>query len=93
MTSTVLVIVFGIFLLLAVVFARLDGLAWLAPKRTSRVAGSAQYFCDNHCKNPDGSCPLVEVHLRREDCPLWRFIHADLPTMQEGNPFAQVEST
>ena len=91
MTSTVLLIIFGIFVVLAAVFARLDGLAWLAPKRTARVSGVAQHFCDHNCKNADGSCPLVEVHLRQEDCPLWRFINADLPTMPQGDPFGNLK--
>ena len=50
MTSTVLLIIFGIFVVLAAVFARFDGLAWLAPKRTGRVSGVAQNFCDHNCK-------------------------------------------
>lgn len=83
MTSTVLLIIFGIFVALTALFARFDGLAWLAPKRTARMSGSAQHFCDHHCKNADGSCPLVDVHLKREDCPLWRFVEADLSTMRK----------
>ena len=93
MTPTAILIIVGIFALLAAVFARFDGLAWFAPKRTARVSPSASYFCENECKRPDGTCPLVEVHLKREDCPLWRFIHADLPTVQHGSPFAHLKGT
>ena len=91
MTSTVLLVIFGIFVVLAALFARFDGLAWLAPKRTARVSGTAQHFCDHYCKNHDGSCPLVKVELQREECPLWRFINADLPTMQAGDPFGHLK--
>jgi len=29
--------------------------------------------------------------LRREVCPRWRFVNADLPTIEYGSPFAELE--
>lgn len=83
---TVLAIV-GIFLVLAVMMSRIEGLAFLAPKSTTRLKGAAQSFCLDQCQTDDGKCPLaVEV----KDCPLWQFINADLQTDLRIDPFRQL---
>lgn len=46
------------------------------PIGSGRLAGHAEAFCAVYCQRPDGSCPLGP---RRDDCPLWRFVRADLP--------------
>jgi hypothetical protein len=51
-----------------------------ARRRTSQLEGAAQSFCIEHCRLPDGRCPLLRSDMRREDCPLWRLIEADAPT-------------
>jgi hypothetical protein len=53
---------------------------WTARRSTGGLAGVAQRFCLERCRLPDGRCPLLRADLRREDCPLWRLITADLPT-------------
>jgi len=78
---------------LTIVITRLDGLAFLAPKSTKRVARSAHMFCVNHCRAPDGTCPLEEVGKRREECALWTFVDADVPTVGYGDPFAHLRGT
>ncbi len=75
-----------------VVASRIDGLALFAPKSTKRVAGSAHRFCTDQCKTVEGECPLAETLERPEDCPLWKFIEADVPTDVQGSPFAGLKS-
>ncbi len=75
---------------LTVVITRFDGLAFLAPKSTKRIAGSAQIFCVNQCRASDGTCPLEQFGMQREDCALWTFVDADVRTVDYGNPFAHL---
>lgn len=86
----------AILLLVAVfgfVVARVEGLALFAPKRTRQVAPSAQVFCADRCRTPDGRCPLTGTTGRAADCPLWKFVAADVPTSLYGNPFAHLRPT
>jgi len=83
---------------LAILFAgltylllKVDGLALFAPKKTRRITGAAQGFCTDRCRTRDGHCPLLEVGERRDVCPLWRFVDADLPTIEYGSPFLELE--
>jgi hypothetical protein len=48
-------------------------------RRTGQLAGAAQKFCLENCRLPDERCPLLRSDMRREDCPLWRFVTANLP--------------
>ena len=66
--------------ILALVAILTEGLTLFAPRSTRHVTGAAQRFCLDDCRLPDGRCPLMDSGLRREDCPLWRFVDADLPT-------------
>jgi len=90
--ATVLVILTVSFVLTFVI-SRMDGLAFLAPKSTKRIAHSAHLFCVDHCRAPDGTCPLERVGKQREDCALWTFVGADVPTVAHGNPFAHLRGT
>jgi hypothetical protein len=72
---------------MAILVMRVEGLALFAPGRTTRIKGSAQAYCLDHCRNPDGSCPLG---LRAKDCPLWQFVEADLPTDLRTDPFRPI---
>lgn len=65
---------------LMLIASRMEGLALFAPKRTDHMRGAAQRFCLDQCKMPDGRCPLTVGNLEPEDCPLWKFIAAGLPT-------------
>jgi hypothetical protein len=53
---------------------------WMARRTTGGLAGAAQRFCLEQCRLPDGRCPLLRADLRREDCPLWRLVNANLPS-------------
>jgi hypothetical protein len=47
------------------------------PKHTAGLEGAAEAFCLLFCRRPDDTCPLG---CPAEECPLWRFVDADLPT-------------
>jgi hypothetical protein len=81
MALLLVVVVFGMIFLWA------DGLALFAPKSTKRIAASAQGFCSGRCRLVDGRCPLSGSTEPAANCPLWRFVDADLPTAQYGSPF------
>ncbi len=72
--------ILGLAVTLILVASRMDGLALFAPKSTDRIRGTAQRFCLDHCRMPDGRCPLTLGNLEPEDCPLWKFVAAGLPT-------------
>jgi len=76
---TILAIV-ALAVVLMLIAVRADGLALFAPKHTDRMRGVAQRFCLDQCKMPDGRCPLTVGNLEPEDCPLWKFVAAGLPT-------------
>ena len=76
---TILAIV-ALAVILLLIATRIEGLALFAPKSTHGVRGSAQRFCLDQCKLPDGRCPLSVGNLEPEDCPLWKFVAAGLPT-------------
>ena len=93
MVPLTILMILGVFVLLATAIARVDGLAWMAPKRSARIAGSARCFCEDHCRTADGQCPLARSGLQQEDCPLWRYVDLDLPTVEVGSPFAHLTPT
>jgi hypothetical protein len=74
------------FIVLAVVIAQVEGLAFLGPASTRGVQSSAQSFCTERCRT-DGRCPLTGTAESAGNCPLWGFVEADLPTMAYGSPF------
>ncbi|NNG17079.1 MAG: hypothetical protein HKM89_11425 [Gemmatimonadales bacterium] len=69
----------------AFVISRVEGLTFFAPKSSKRLTSSVEGFCVGDCRTADGSCPL---HVERDDCPLWRFVEADVSTHPFGSPFA-----
>lgn len=81
-----LVLVFGFILL------RVERLALFAPKRTLGIATSAEAFCQDGCRLVDGRCPLTGSAEQALNCPLWKFVEADLPTVLYGSPFASARS-
>jgi hypothetical protein len=82
--------VLAVFVIAAFVVARVDGLAFLGPRRTHALSDSAGVFCLEHCQTAGGECPLAATGMVPAECPLWRFIDADLRTEPYGNPFAQL---
>ena len=79
--------ILGIFLTLAFLMSRLEGLTFLAPKSTKRIRGAAQAFCLDQCRTAKGDCPLG---VEAEACPMWRFVSADLPTDLRVDPFREL---
>ena len=73
---------FGVVVTVVLVAAAAVAAFWAgrrhARRRTGHLAGAAQAFCLEHCRLPDSRCPLLRADMRREDCPLWRFVTADL---------------
>ena len=89
-----LVAVIGIvalFIALAFVIARVDNLAFLAPRSSRSVAASAQHFCTDRCR-VDGRCPVTQEPERWADCPLFKYVGADMPTVRYGSPFEEVRA-
>ena len=48
-------LIVAVFLLLAVIIAQVDGLAFMAPKSTRALRGAAANFCLDKCR-ADGVC-------------------------------------
>ena len=78
--------ILAIFLLLATMFARFDGLAFLAPGSSSGIRSSATRFCTDQCRQ-DGICPMTGTGEKAVNCPLFGFVRADVPTKLYGSPF------
>lgn len=78
----VLAVAFGL------VVARIEGLALFAPGNTRALSASARKFCRHGCRTSAGRCPLTgELEPTEEECPLWRYVGASLPTSVHGSPF------
>ena len=86
---TLVVGVLTVFLIVAFIFARTEGLAFLGPKSTRAMRASAQAFCSERCR-ADGKCPLTGTAEAAENCPLFKYIGADVPTALYGSPFEGV---
>jgi hypothetical protein len=72
-----------------VLIAKIEGLAFLAPGSTARLAGPAREFCHGACRTSEGNCPLTGSATQALQCPLWKFIEADARTTLYGSPFAE----
>jgi hypothetical protein len=84
---TALLAILALFILGVTIVAWTEGLAFLAPKRTGALNGCAGDFCRGTCRTPDGRCPLSGTEAQALNCPLWKFIEADVPTVAYGSPF------
>jgi hypothetical protein len=78
--------ILAIFLILATMFARFDGLAFLAPNSTRGIRMSATRFCTDQCRS-SGVCPMTGTGEKAVDCPLFKYVQADVPTAVYGSPF------
>ena len=74
------------FIVLTLIIAKVERLAFLAPASTRGIRASAQVFCTDRCRS-EGRCPLTGTALRAANCPLWRYVDADFPTVLQGSPF------
>jgi hypothetical protein len=88
MLGTTLLALLALFGVFAFILLRVERLALFAPKSTGGISNSAAEFCRDGCRLTDGRCPLTGSHERALNCPLWKFIEADLPTTLYGSPFA-----
>ena len=77
----------ALFAVLAFVIAKVEGLTFLAPKSTKGILASAATYCKEGCRLVDGRCPLTGTTEQAMNCPLFKFIDADVPTSLVGNPF------
>jgi hypothetical protein len=82
--------ILAIFVILAFIASRIDGLAFLAPKSTKRLRGAAQAFCLDQCRTTTGTCP---IGVEPRQCPMWQFVDADMPTDTRVNPFRSLSGT
>jgi hypothetical protein len=83
-------------LALALVFGyivlRIEKLTLFGPKSTAGITPSADAFCTNHCRLVDGRCPLSGSQARALNCALWKFVEADVATIEYGSPFTYTQS-
>ena len=85
---TMVIGVLAVFMVLAFLITRVDGLAFLAPRSTLRLQPSAQAFCTDRCRE-QGNCPLTGSEQAAANCPLFKYVGADTPTVLYGSPFAK----
>ena len=71
---------------LALLVARVDRLAFFAPRSSGGISASAGQHCRDRCR-VDGRCPVTETQARWSECPLWKYVGADHPTVIYGSPF------
>ena len=93
MLGTTLLLLLALFGVFAFILLKVEGLALFAPKSTGGVANSAAAYCADQCRLTDGRCPMTGSRERALNCPLWKFVEADLPTMLYGNPFAHLQAS
>jgi hypothetical protein len=78
----------ALFAVLASVIAKVDGLAFLAPDTTKGITGSTAMYCAEACRLADGRCSLSGTVERAANCPLWKYVEANVPMTLYGSPFA-----
>lgn len=87
-----LLAIIGLFTAGVALIARVEGLAFLAPKGSAGLAGPAHGFCRGTCRSADGCCPLTGSAIEALNCPLWKFVETDVPTSLHGSPFVPIEA-
>ena len=83
LTAVVAIVV--LFVILTTLIARAGGLTFLAPKSTEGIRRSVEFFCVEDCR-VDNRCPLGDTDEPRENCPLWKYVRSDAPTVVRGRP-------
>ena len=84
--------ILALFAVLAFLIARFEGLAFMAPGSTRAIRGSAESFCHDRCRE-NGQCPLTASDQRATACPLFKYVSADVPTVEYGSPFEAARGT
>jgi hypothetical protein len=90
MPPIAVIAIVAIAVVMTIFVCRVEGLGFFAPANTRSLAGSAQTFCLGDCRLSDGQCHLAMAGMARKDCPLWRYVNADLSTTLRLNPSAPV---
>lgn len=67
--------------------AKVEKLGWFVPRTTGGINASARAFCTDRCRTADGRCPLTHSAEAATDCPLWKYVGADVPVAVYGSPF------
>jgi hypothetical protein len=93
MLGTTLLALIALFVVFAFILLKVEGLALFAPKSTAGVANSAAAYCADQCRLTDGRCPMTGSRERALNCPLWKFVEADVPTVLYGSPFAHLQTS
>lgn len=83
----------ALFAAFAFLVIKVEGLALFAPRSTGGISNSAAAYCTGTCRLNDGSCPMTGSSERALNCPLWKFVEADMPTSLYGDPFAHLRAS
>jgi len=67
-----------------------EDVTMFGPGKTHALAESAEAFCLEHCKTPNGKCPLSLSE--REQCPLFQFVEADMATTMSADHMAHLKA-
>ena len=89
MLGTTLLAILVLFAAVAFVIARVEGLAFPAPRSTGGLTNSAAEYCRHGCRPSGDRCPLTGSSEGALNCPLWKFIEADVPTRRYASPVAR----
>jgi hypothetical protein len=76
----------GLFVVIAFIRVKVEGLALFAPRSTGGITNAAAAYCTQQCRLTDGRCPMTGSLEGALNCPLWKFVEADLPMALHGNP-------
>jgi hypothetical protein len=87
MLGTTLLALLALFGVFAFIVLKVEGLALFAPASTGGITSAAAAYCADLCRLTDSRCPMTGSHERALNCPLWKFVEADVPTMVHGSPF------
>ena len=87
MLGTTLLALLALFAVFAFILLKVEKLALFAPGGSGGIANSAAAYCADQCRLTDGRCPMTGSRERALNCPLWKFVEADVPTMLYGSPF------
>lgn len=93
MLGTTLLGLIALFAAFAFLLMKVEGLALFAPRSTWGITNSAAAYCTGTCRLSDGRCPMTGTADRALNCPLWKFVEADVPTSLYGDPFAHLRAS
>jgi hypothetical protein len=92
MLGTTLLALLALFAVFAFILVKVEKLALFAPASTGGISSSAAAYCADQCRLTDGRCPMTGSRERALNCPLWKFVEADVPTALYGSPFTGLQA-